>query len=118
LKRFHELALEAGLAVVVEVHDDAELDRALAIGAPLIGVNNRDLKTFNVDLGTTERLAGRLFSNAAAPRDVLLVAESGIHRRPDVERLKRAGATAILVGESLIGGGNITARAKELLGLT
>src|SRR6476646_1436988 len=77
LKRFHSLATEAGLAALVEVHDEAELDRAVAIGAPLIGVNNRDLKTFKVDLATTERIAARLRSNAT----VLLVAESGIHTR-------------------------------------
>ena len=72
LKRFHDLAVEAGLAVLVEVHDAAELDRAMAIGANLIGVNNRDLKSFTVDLTTTERLAAKLF---AAPGPSLLVAD-------------------------------------------
>src|SRR6201992_234856 len=62
LKKFHSLATAAGLTVLVEVHDEAELDRALAIGAELIGVNNRDLKTFKVDLANTERLAAKLFS--------------------------------------------------------
>jgi indole-3-glycerol phosphate synthase len=62
LKKFHSLAILAGLAVLVEVHDEAELERATAIGAELIGVNNRDLKTFKVDLATTERLAAQLFS--------------------------------------------------------
>src|SRR5262249_25524072 len=62
LKRFHSLAVDAGLAALVEVHDEAELDRALAVNAELIGVNNRDLKTFKVDLVTTERLATKLFS--------------------------------------------------------
>jgi indole-3-glycerol phosphate synthase len=63
LQKFHALAREAGLSVLVEVHDEAELDRAVAIGAELIGVNNRDLKTFKVDLATTERLAEKLFSS-------------------------------------------------------
>jgi indole-3-glycerol phosphate synthase len=110
LRHFHTLAMEAGLAALVEVHDAAELERALAIGAPLIGVNNRDLKTFTVDLGTTERLAAKLAGRA------LLVAESGIHSRADVERLQRCGAGAILVGESLMRGGNIAAKVGELLG--
>ncbi|HMJ88427.1 MAG TPA: indole-3-glycerol phosphate synthase TrpC, partial [Candidatus Acidoferrum sp.] len=99
LERFHRLAAEAGLAVLVEVHDEEELERALRIEARLIGVNNRNLKTFTVDLGTTERLADRLFSSVGSPDDVLLVAESGIHTRADVERLAHCGARAILVGE-------------------
>jgi indole-3-glycerol phosphate synthase len=110
LRRFHALATDAGLSVLVEVHDEAELDRALAIGAPLIGVNNRDLKTFKVDLGTTERLSAKLVGRA------LLVAESGIHTRADVERLQRCGSSAILVGESLMRGGGIAAKVSELLG--
>jgi len=114
LKRFHDLATSAGLAALVEVHDEAELERALAIRPPLIGVNNRNLKTFKVDLGTTERLAQRLF---AVQPDALLVAESGIHTRADVERLKRCGSRAILVGESLMrGNGDEVAAARSLLG--
>lgn len=116
LKRFHSLATGAGLAVLVEVHDEAELERALAIGANLIGVNNRDLKTFEVDLSTTERLATRLFSSPATRHTSLLVAESGIHTHADVERLAKCGAKAILVGESLMKGGDIRAKVKELLG--
>jgi len=115
LKRFHSLATEAGLAALVEVHDESELDRALAIGAQLIGVNNRDLKTFKVDLRTTERLAGKL-RRSPAGRDVALVTESGIHARADVERLSRCGARAILVGESLMRHGDIASKADELLG--
>jgi indole-3-glycerol phosphate synthase len=101
LRKFHGLAVEAGLAALVEVHDEAELDRALAIKARLIGVNNRDLKTFKVDLGTTERLSEKLRQREPG-RSPLLVAESGIHTRAEVERLERAGAGAILVGESLV----------------
>jgi len=115
LKKFHSLATDAGLAVLVEVHDEAELDRALKIGATLIGVNNRDLKTFKVDLATTERLATKL--STLDPRPLtLLVAESGIHTRADVERLKKCGAGAILVGESLVKNGNIQAKVRELIG--
>lgn len=115
LKRFHDLAAEAGLAALVEVHDEDELERALAIRPPLIGINNRNLKTFKVDLGTTERLAKRLF---AVQPDTLLVAESGIHTRTDVDRLKGCGARAILVGESLMrGNGGEVAAARGLLGV-
>jgi indole-3-glycerol phosphate synthase len=91
------------------VHDEAELDRALAIGARLIGVNNRDLDTFQVDLGVTERLA-------AKAKGKLLVAESGLHNRADVERVQRAGAGAILVGEALMKNpAGIAAKISELL---
>ncbi|MFO1513262.1 MAG: indole-3-glycerol phosphate synthase TrpC [Verrucomicrobiota bacterium] len=119
LKRFHDLAIEAGLSVLVEVHDEVELDRALAIGAQLIGVNNRDLKTFKVDLAITERLAAKL-SQFPVPRSqsrTLLVAESGIDTRADVERLAKCGARAILVGESLMRAGGIKAKAAEMLGI-
>ena len=115
LRNFRELAEGAGLAALVEVHDETELDRALATGATLIGVNNRNLKTFHVDLTTTERLAAKLHSSPASGR--LLVAESGIHTRADVERLKRAGSGAILVGESLMRSGYIGAGVRTLLGV-
>lgn len=116
LKRFHDLAIEAGLAVLVEVHDEAELKRAVALGAELIGVNNRDLKTFTVDLATTERLAAKLYGTATARRtESLLVAESGIFTRADVTRLKQCGAGAILVGESLVRDGDIVAKTRALL---
>jgi indole-3-glycerol phosphate synthase len=111
LRWFHSLAMESGLAALVEVHDEAEMDRALAIDAKLIGVNNRDLKTFNVDLATTERLAAKLKG-----RPALLVAESGIHTHGDVDRLAKSGARAILVGESLVKQGNIQTKVTELLG--
>ena len=110
LAKFHSLATEAGLSVLVEVHDEAELERALKIGPALIGVNNRDLKTFKVDLATTEKLAKRI------KRSAVLVAESGIHSRADVERLQKCGANAILVGESLLREGSIQANIRELIG--
>jgi indole-3-glycerol phosphate synthase len=116
LAKFHSLAIEAGLAVLVEVHDEEELNRALKISPSLIGVNNRNLKTFKVDLVTTEQLAAKLFSSPVARHPSLLVAESGIHTRADVERLKKCGAGAILVGESLMKQGSIGAKVSELIG--
>lgn len=116
LAKFHSLAIEAGLAVLVEVHDEKELERALKVSPALVGVNNRDLKTFKVDLATTERLAAKLFSSPAARHSSLLVAESGIHTRADVERVQKCGAGAILVGESLVKQGDIGAKVRELLG--
>ncbi len=111
LQKFHALAMEAGLAALVEVHDEAELERALRISPALIGVNNRNLKTFKVDLATTEKLAAKM-----AKQSRLLVAESGIHTRADVERLKKCGANAILVGESLMRGGDIKTKIREFIG--
>jgi len=116
LQKFHSLAVEAGLAVLVEVHDEEELERTLKISPKLVGVNNRNLKTFKVDLATTERLAGKLFSSPATHQASLLVAESGIHTRADVERVQRCGAGAILVGESLVKQGDIGAKVRELIG--
>ena len=110
LRKFHALATDAGLAVLVEVHDETELKRALKINPALIGVNNRDLKTFKVDLATTEKLAAKTDTGK------ILVAESGIHTRADVERLKKCGATAVLVGESLLRGGDIKTKIHELIG--
>jgi indole-3-glycerol phosphate synthase len=96
LASLHQRATELGLDTLVEVHDEAELDRALDLGAELVGINNRDLTSFEVDLATTERLAGRV------PEGVVLVAESGIFTNHDIQRLERAGARAFLVGESLM----------------
>jgi indole-3-glycerol phosphate synthase len=89
-------ARAGGMDALVEVHDEAELERALAAGARLIGVNHRDLTTFAMDLGLTARLAPRL------PADAVLVAESGIKTYDDVQRMGDAGAHAVLVGESLM----------------
>ncbi|MCZ6462925.1 MAG: indole-3-glycerol phosphate synthase TrpC [Proteobacteria bacterium] len=98
LASLYKHAVERGLVVLVEVHDEPELAAALEIGADLVGVNNRDLRTFDVDLGTTERLAALLPEGDA----VLLVAESGIHTGKDLRRLENARARAFLVGESLM----------------
>ena len=116
LAKYHSLATDAGLAVLVEIHDEEELGRALKVSPKLIGVNNRNLKTFKVDLATTERLATKLFSSLVTRHSSLLVAESGIHTRADVERLKKCGAGAILVGESLVKQGDIGAKVRELIG--
>lgn len=116
LREYQELAKAVGLAALVEVHDEAELDRALAVGVELIGVNNRDLKTFKVDLATTERLAARLrIGSGKATASPLLVAESGIQTRADVERLFMCGACAILVGESLMRHTDLGVKVRELL---
>ena len=114
LGRLHRLTTGAGLDALVEVHNEAELERALAIKARLIGVNNRDLTTFTVDLGTTERLAKRLANEGETEK--VLVAESGIHTRADVERLEACGSKAILVGTSLMRQPNIPLKVSELLG--
>ena len=113
LAHLHRLATGAGLAALVEVHNEAELDRALAIDARLVGVNNRDLANFTVDLGTTERLAKRIAESGGSEK--VLVAESGIHTRADVERLEACGAKAILVGTALMRQPDIAAKAAELL---
>lgn len=115
LRDYQALASAAGLAALVEVHDEAELDRALAANAQLVGVNNRDLKSFKVDLATTERLAQKLWASPGG-REKLLVAESGIFTRADVDRLKACGSGAILVGESLMRGGEIGPKVRELIG--
>ncbi len=96
LQDLHGHAKGRGLDVLVEVHDEAELAEALGAGADLIGVNNRDLRTFETDLATTERLA------PSVGEGTVLVSESGIFEPEDVDRLARAGAGAFLVGESLM----------------
>jgi indole-3-glycerol phosphate synthase len=90
------------------------MDRAIQAGARLVGVNNRDLKSFKVDLDVTERLAHRMRQSGQCPH-AILVSESGIHTRSDVERLARCGASAILVGESLMRHENIAQKVAELI---
>jgi indole-3-glycerol phosphate synthase len=108
LRGYRELSESLALSALVEVHDEAELDRAVASGARIIGVNNRDLASFVTDLAVTERLA------PLAPAGTLLVGESGIRSRRDVERLAAAGVHAILVGEALMRSADPAAVLREL----
>ncbi len=101
LKSLHSLAIEAGLTALVEVHDELELRRVMDAGCVLVGVNNRNLKDFTVDLGTTHRIA-KLWQESGRPEGSLLVAESGINTTEDVLEVHQGGASAILVGESLM----------------
>ena len=110
LEDFLGLAAELGLAALVEVHTRAEAERATQAGAGLVGVNNRDLKTFKTTLNTTFELFPLL------PEGCLKVSESGINTRADVEGLQKAGADAILVGEALMREADIGAKVRELLG--
>jgi indole-3-glycerol phosphate synthase len=104
-------AAELGLDVLVEVHDAAELDRTLALGTRLIGINNRNLKTLTVDLHTTEELASKV------PPDRIVVAESGIRSPDDLDRLAGAGARCFLVGETLMREQDVAAATRRLLRL-
>ncbi len=108
LKDLVALTKSRGIAGLVEVHDEAETAAALEAGARAIGVNHRDLKTFAVDLSLTERL------RKLVPREVVLVAESGIHSAADARRMREAGADAILVGEALMRAADPAAVIREL----
>lgn len=110
IRSFLNIASSLGMESIVEAHTDEEVRRAVDLGAPIIGINNRNLATFEVDLGTTERLRPLI------PAAILVVSESGIVTRGDVVRVQTAGADAVLVGEALVTAPDVHARVHELLG--
>ena len=108
VRAFKAAAHRYGMDALFEIHDETEARRTVANGCDFIGINNRDLRTFNVDLSTTERLRPLL------PDDAIVVAESGVATREDAQRLRNAGADALLVGETLMKSGDVKAKVKEL----
>jgi len=110
LREFIDLSRSLGLAALVEVHTGEEAERAVAAGADIIGINNRDLRTFRTDLRTSLSIVLRV------PEDKIVVSESGIETRADVEGLMKAGIHAFLVGEALMRAGDMGERLKELRG--
>jgi indole-3-glycerol phosphate synthase len=112
MKALLERAKGLGMAALVELHDAENLPRVLAAGADLVGINNRDLRQFKTDLDHTLRLRDQV------PPEVVLVSESGIRTRRDVERLEAAGVSAILVGETLMRSPDIGLAVEQLIGLT
>lgn len=111
IKDYLDLAEGLGMGVLVETHTAEEIERAIAAGAHIIGINNRDLSTFSVDINVTLSLKKHV------PGGHVLVSESGIHTREHVRRLEDGGVDAILVGEALVKSGNIGGKIRELLGL-
>lgn len=110
LAELHGLAKDLGMDVLVEVHDEAETERAVALGADLIGVNNRDLSDFHTDLAVTERLA-RLIGEKA-----LIVSESALKSRADIDRVTAAGVKAVLIGTAFCESPDVEAKVREVMG--
>ncbi|HVO65516.1 MAG TPA: indole-3-glycerol phosphate synthase TrpC [Syntrophales bacterium] len=109
LREYIDLARSLGLSALVEIHSRAELDKALAAGAYIIGINNRDLKTFTTDLDISKDIAPYI------PADRIVVSESGIHTRRDIETLMKAGIHAFLIGETLMLSDDIGKKLRDLL---
>jgi indole-3-glycerol phosphate synthase len=109
MQELHELIHSLGMTALVEVHDEAEVETALQIAPKLLGVNNRNLHDFTVDLQTTGRL------RKCIPADIALVAESGIHTAEDVSRVRDMGVNAILVGEALVTANDVGTKVRELV---
>ena len=110
LEALHRLIQQMGMTALVEVHDAVELERALKINPRVVGVNNRNLRTFEVSLETTARLRSLI------PGEIILVAESGVHTHDDVARLATIGADAMLVGEALVRAEKVGSKVRELIG--
>ena len=110
LREYLSVCHELGLSALVEAHDAAEVEKALAAGAKIIGVNNRDLKDFTVDLNTSIRL------RSMVPEDIVFVSESGIRTPEDIARLKENKVNAVLIGETLMRAGNVKEELKKLAG--
>ncbi|MDP3730311.1 MAG: indole-3-glycerol phosphate synthase TrpC [Candidatus Omnitrophota bacterium] len=109
MAKFYNLATELGLDCLVEVHNEEDIEKALAIGAPIIGINNRDLHTFKVDLAVTQRLI-RLI-----PQNKVIVSESGIKSYEDIMFLKSLGINAVLIGEAFMESDDIAAKMREMM---
>ena len=109
-KTLYKLALDLEMDALVEIHNIEELDRAIALNSKLLGINNRNLKTLQVDLSVTEELIKK------APKDSILVSESGIRNRSDIERIVACGVNCFLVGESLLREKNIGSALSKLIG--
>ena len=111
MTKFYNLATELGLDCLVEVHNEEDIEKALAIGASIIGINNRDLHTFKVDLGVTQRLIRMI------PQNKVIVSESGIKSYEDIMFLKSLGINAVLVGEAFMEADDIAAKMREMMHL-
>jgi indole-3-glycerol phosphate synthase len=110
LEELMSLSHSLRLGCLVEVHNGDEVERAVLSEAEIIGINNRDLNTFTVDINTTRRL------RPLVPKEKIVVSESGIRSRKDVEKLRKWGVDAVLVGEALVTAGDVRAKMKELIG--
>jgi len=109
LKEFVSLSHSLGLRCLVEVHNEGEVERAVLSEAEIIGINNRDLNTFSIDINMTRRLRPLI------PQERIVVSESGIKSKRDIEKLRKWGVDAVLVGEALVTAGDVLAKMKELL---
>ena len=110
MKSFMLLAKKIGMDAVIEVHDEIDLEKTLLCNAKIIGINNRDLDTFNVNIENTFRLTSKM------PNEIIKISESGIKTRDDILKLNKAGVNAVLIGETLLGAKDVDAKVKEMTG--